>query len=118
MTRETAETPWWHSLPPDLKSQAFIHEGQPAWPRAQAQQVLRLLSATRHNLLWAMVWVPLRNAFIIPMRCVYTWSPDPVSRDKVADAATWIRDFAWDRRDEVFHTREPFFHFSVSPALP
>jgi len=109
------KAPWWQCLPPELRRKAVIRGGQAVWPRAAAEEVLKLLAVVRQKLLWAGAWVPLSNGFVIPMRYKYTYLRDSTARDDVADIVDWIHNFSWDRRDQALQVREPYFHFTVRP---
>lgn len=112
-------------LPAHLRAAAYSAGGGSAWPRAEALQVVQLLTASGLAVCGIEVWIPTEDGPEIPSPYIYAWTagewssedswPELVAQVNRA-AEDYLRDFEWDVRDDYYRGHAPYFN--LEPCSP
>ena len=112
-------------IPDDLLAGAyFAQNGEPAWARNDALNVIAWATTSCIPVLGVEIWIPTTPGPTIPTPFIYTFEPTQVqgeSKSQLGDrangeAAEYVRSFDWDQGDTVHHGIEPFFNITFGEA--
>ena len=110
-------------IPAALLARAyFAQNGETAWHRDAALEVIAWAAASHVPILGVEVWLPTTPGPTIPTPYIYTFEPKPVageSRDDIVarasrEAAQYITSFVWHDEDRKHHGMEPFFNITFA----
>jgi hypothetical protein len=101
---------WTSYLPHDLIKEAYWFNGEAAWKKKAAIEVLDILQKNGYFALGVDIWIPTANGPLIPSRYIYDWDL-MASRDdrKIKSARAFIESFRWSEEDRESQKYEPFF---------
>jgi hypothetical protein len=110
------------NIPENLITSAYVSKnGEPAWPSKEALEVIDWATSSSLAVFGVEVWLPTMPGPTIPTPYIYTleterhegesWD-DFVVRANTA-AATYVRQFEWDRADVRCHHLAPYFNLTM-----
>ena len=110
---------WFRHLQSDLQSEAYIANGEPAWPESAALQVIQELTSRNCRVIGVEVWLPTTPGPTVAGPPYY-WEP-PRSDEKPlgdipatnAEAQEFIRRFKPHPADTVSLGHELHFNITV-----
>lgn len=93
-------------------------DGDLAWNRADAIDVLTLINGAGFRVLGMQVWASTLDQQIIPASFLYDWRINKAPADKdIFDAAIeYVREFQWRQQDIEFSEAQPYFNLKVDIA--
>src|SRR6185437_16555033 len=104
---------WTSCLPDRLRKEAYWFEGEAAWKKEAALEVLRILQQNGYFALGVDIWIPTTIGPRIPSRFVYDWDLTAERDDrKIKSAKEFIEGFRWSENDRESQNEEPFFLFT------
>jgi hypothetical protein len=103
---------WVGLLPKNLREAAYESESEYAWNRADALQVIDILSNHGYVVLGVDVWLPTEPGPTIPTPFVYDWSlrADLPRQGYPKSANEFVHTFEWDEADKSHNGMEPYFN--------
>ncbi len=112
-------------IPGSLLARAFLSQnGEAAWGKDDALQVLAWAAASQIPILGVEVWIPTTPGPTIPTPFIYTFEPKYAAGEPHSEfiaranreAAEYVRSFAWDSEDRAHHGIEAFFNMTFGKA--
>ena len=103
----------WERLIPDrFRDSAYERDGEYAWPRDEALQVLAVLNEHHCHILGVDVWVPTRPG---PSPVIYDWDETRtgVRPNFPKDPADFIRFFTYEMGSVFDQPLPPHFNLTV-----
>ena len=105
--------------PVRLRDSAYRAEnGEPAWSRDDAIEVIRWALDRGLAVLGGEIWLPTTPGPTIPSPYIYQWTVSmgetetwgEFVRRSAAESYAYVREFAWADEDVLSHPFEPYFN--------
>ncbi len=110
-------------LPTRLASAGYqAQNGELAWPRLEALEVIECLSARHIAILGGEVWLPTVPGPTLPPPNLYVWDAGSRRMDETwaqyverttERAREFVREFKWNEGDQLRYGPAPYFNLTV-----
>jgi hypothetical protein len=102
---------WTIDLPDNLIKDAYWYQGEAAWKKGAAIEVLGILKRNKYVILGVDVWIPTADGPRIPSKFVCDWdvTANQAMRKGSQSADQFIEKFRWSDDDFDNQKYEPYF---------